>query len=527
MSAISSNYTASIPVGSLGPALRLADVMQEAQSLPAKTTDFGNGVVIEQRGNFFKMTGSATLSPRASVAAFEAARMGGEAGQAIFDTYRKHNSEEFDPNGAWTALMSGKMPPPPSAPSTSSSGATAAPSSAQVVHVADDQTFEAEPDKAVNLHGGNRVTVSGSAQDDFMDVLYNSTAYGLGGRDRMSGRAGSVLDGGDGDDILTGSEGATLIGGAGNDVLKGDDSSVQDGGDGDDILSAYKESTLSGGAGDDILSAYENSTLDGGNGNDILSTYENSSLDGGGGDDLLSAYENARISDAGGDNQISAYGNARVVTGAGNDRIETYISSQVDAGDGFNYVTAGQQSSVTTGRDADMVTVGSASWVNSGGGDDLVKVGRGSDVVTGAGDDRLTVDGETTIQFNRGDGNDIIGGGEWGQAYTDTDHLSSSILSFGVDITPADLSMQRQGNDLVIQIGSDSITLKDVQRHGIPTMTFTDGSVLGGDQVAGAVGPAEPYQPASQVMQRWYDACAAYRAQQQAAGNSTASVVVD
>ncbi|MCR6632640.1 MAG: hypothetical protein NVV74_22825 [Magnetospirillum sp.] len=190
--------------------------------------------------------------------------------------------------------------------------------------------------------------------------------------------------------------------------------------------------------------------------------------------------------------------------------------SVVDAGDGFNFVTAGGQATITSGDGADMVMAGDGGTVSSGSGDDLVKVGRGSEVTTGLGDDRLMVGGGGTIHFNRGDGNDSIGGGEFGQAYAATDNLSSSILSFGTGIAPADLVMQRKGNDLVIQVGaSDSITLKDVQRHGIPTMTFADGSVLAAAQVEAAVGPAEPYQPMSQVVQRWYDANAAYRAQQQ------------
>ena len=442
------------------PVLRMADLMKEAEGLPAETVDLGNGVVVEKRGGFSKMVGSAMMSMRASIAAYDAARVGGAAGQAMFETFRKTHPDQFGEAAIARdkALLKGEVPEAPSAAPSQSAPATS---------VADGQRYEAAGNEAIHISGGKNVTVTGSAADDFLEVLYGSTVYGLSGNDRISGANRVTLDGGEGDDELAGGKDSTLAGGAGNDRLHADVRSVLDGGDGNDQLWGGGDSTLTGGAGDDLASAYENST----------------------------------VTDTLGDNYISVYDNGRVTAGAGNDYIEAYDDSVVIAGDGSNWVWAGDRSTVTAGSS-----------------EDYVHIGANGDVATGAGADTVIVGANTTVHFNRGDGNDRIGGGEFGAAYVATENLSSSILSFGTGIVPADLTMRRQGNDLLVQVGTDTITLKDVQRHGIPTMAFADGSVLGGGEIGAMVGPAEPYQPASQVIQRFWDASAAYTNQLRTTG---------
>lgn len=482
------------------PVLRGADLMKEAESMPAEITDLGNGVVVERRGSMFKMTGTSPLSMRAMMAAFEATRMGGEAGRAMFDTYRKNNADQFDPSRSGEPNPNGAPPaPPPEEPQSRYGAGT-------VTRVANGGTFTADPQGgAVSVEGGKSVTVSGSAEDDFIQALYGSTLFGLAGRDKLWGQDRATLDGGDGDDVLYAFNDSTLVGGAGNDRLDAGKRSFLDGGDGDDIVNGGEHSTVLGGSGNDRLHA----------------TYQ-SVFDGGDGDDYVEGYDKSQATDLAGDNHVVVGAKSSVTTGAGNDRIEAGDGTVVEAGDGFNYITAGHQTSVTTGSGADMVQGGDGVTVASGAGDDLIKVGRGAHITAGSGDDRVMVEGGSTIHFNRGDGNDAIGGGEWGQAYTATDRLSSSLLSFGAGITAADLTLQRQGNDLLVSIGSDSITLKDVQRHGVPNMTFTDGSVLSGAEVEAMVGPAEPYKPASQVIQRWYDANAAYNAKLTPNGTASA-----
>lgn len=511
IAASSSGYV--IPPGT--PVLKMADLMKEAEGLPKETTDLGNGVVVAKQGGFFQMVGEAQMSLRAKATAYEAARVGGQAGAAMFATFRKTHPEEFGAAAVAQdqAMLSGKMAEPPPRPADPSS-------SAPLTQVRDGQEYVAAADTAVNVSGGNAVTVTGSAEDDFLAVLYGSTVYGLAGNDRISAGKRATLDGGDGDDVLSAYERSTLVGGDGDDVLSAYEDSTLVGGAGNDRLSAYGGAMLDGGDGDDVLDAYENSSLSGGSGNDRLSAYGGAVLDGGDGDDRVSAYDRARVTDLAGDNDIQAYSLAQVTTGAGNDRIQGGDNSVVDAGEGHNWVTSGQGSTIRAGAGDDMLGGGAHSTIASGGGDDYIVAGRGSTVTAGTGDDRLIVDGGATIHFDRGDGNDVVGGGEAGMAFTATDRLSSSVLSFGTGIVPADLTMTRQGNNLRIQVGADSVTLTDVERHGIPTMSFADGSVLDGAQVAEMVGPAEPYQPASQVLQRFFDANRAYAAQQQKIGTA-------
>lgn len=436
-----------IPVDQLGPALSLGDVIKEAESLPAEVTDLGNGVSVERRGPIIKLNGGEKLSPAAMRAAFEASEIGGEAGRAMFETFRRNNPAEFDGSRTFAAIL--RLADGPQSPPPATAGGTA-------------------------VAGESSAKVTGSAEADFLEVLHRSAVWGLGG----------------------------------DDVIRGGDECVLDGGDGDDRLEAYHRSTLIGGAGNDRLEAY----------NDAV-------MDGGAGDDAMTAYHGATVTDSGGDNFVSVYGGAAIATGAGNDWIEAYDDSRVATGDGANRVSVGNRSAVTGGAGVDYVTAGIGATVSSGDGDDRLVVGRGSTVAAGRGDDRVTVDGGAFVSFARGDGNDILDGGAWGQAYRETDRLSSSTLAFGAGISAADLVIRRQGNDMVIDVGAgDSVTLKDVGRHGVPGLTFADGTAISAAELDALAGPAAEYRPASRLVQDWLNASAAYQASRgQGGATATAS----
>ena len=444
------------------PFLSGADLMKEARGLPAEIVDLGNGVSVERRGIMIKVVGGENLSPAAFRAAIQAADMGGGAGRTMFETYRKTHPEDFDGSRTFSAILAAANAPPPPAQG---------PAEDDYTHrVPSKESLDAEESATgVTVQGGSDVEIKGSPEDDFI-AAYN--------RARLWGR------------------------------------------EGDDTLRASNDSTLNGGDGNDVLSAYHNSTLYGGTGDDILKAYGSSLLDGGEGNDRLEAYNDADMRDDDGDNFVSAYRRSNVTTGGGSDWIETYDHATVRADNGDNMVTAYDHSIITTGAGQDSVSAGGKSTLVTGAGNDLVSAGRGSHVDAGTGDDRITVKGEATIRFARGDGNDILGGGRWGHAYRETDHLSSSTITFEQGITAADLSFQARGNDLYVAIdgGADSITLRDYQRHGILSMTFADGTALSADDIATMVGPGEAYKPVSQVLQRWHDATAAYQATQEKDG---------
>lgn len=445
MSSIS-NVASGLSMSNLKPLLRGSDYAKQVESMPAEVTDLGNGVVVERRGGQFNMTGDAKMSMRAKVAAYEAAQAGGKAGQAMFDTFRKTHPEEFGDAAVArdNALLSGRLPEAPPAP--------AAPPGARTA-VKDGETFAATGAEAVNVSGGSRTKVTGSAVSDFITVLYQATVFGLAGHDRISARDKATLDGGEGDDWL----------------------------------SAGRDSTLVGGEGDDRLEAQDNAFVDGGDG-----------------DDRVQVGNDSRVIDSGGDNEISGYSTVRVTAGAGNDTITAYDGAVVNAGDGHNYVD-----------------VGAGSTVTAGSGEDYVRLGRGSEVHAGAGDDRVVVAGEAVIHFNRGDGHDVIDGGRGGVlSPAATDHLSSSTVAFGAGILPSDLRVKRDGDDIVVAMGNDSLTLRGASTHGIPTMTFTDGSTLSAEQVRAMADRTATAQAATQAAQRLRNASQVYQTQVNTTGTA-------
>jgi len=491
------------------------DLMDEAMTMPKEEFSLGNGVSLERRGIMFQFTGSGfeNMSPGAMTAALRASQMGGDAGRAMFDAYRQSNPEDFDGSRTFASILAGANRPAPPAPDNSHAG--------------------------VNGNSdGQGPKNEGTTRDDYLEALDNARMWGLGGSDVMKARDNSELDGGDGNDTITarnywtlkGGAGdddvsaghsSKLYGGSGNDKLFATTDSVLYGESGNDTLSAYDRNTLSGGDGRDDLSAYNDGKLYGGDGDDRLQAYANGYFDGGRGSDHISGYDDATIVDLEGNNYVDAYRRANVTTGGGNDWISAYDNARINAGDGNNNVETYDASVVYTGDDADFIQVGRASTVASGGGDDKIIAAADSIVIGGTGDDRIQVKGAATIHFAAGDGHDIVSGGRWGHAYRETDNLAHSVLAFGDGITADDLSFQGNGNDLIVSIngGADSVTLRDYQRHGIPSMSFVDGTTISSADITEKLGPGEEYKPVSQVLQGWHDANTAYQ-KSLALGNS-------
>lgn len=254
-------------------------------------------------------------------------------------------------------------------------------------------------------------TLTGSRADDQMDGwLGNDTLYGRSGNDTLIGGNGRDRLFGEGghDQLLGGNDDDYLQGETGNDVLDGDN--------GRDVLL--------GGAGNDNLSGGNDSDiLDGGTGQDQLS--------GGNGEDELWA--------GAGDDQLSGGNDSDLLAGgAGNDLL--------DGGNGADVIVAGDgHDNILAGHDSD--------FIDAGAGDDQIDAGYGNDfIVAGKGNDRITASsGSDVIAFNRGDGADVLTADTWQQ----------DAISLGGGIRHMDLSLTRQGNDLVLGLGQgDQITLQ-------------------------------------------------------------------
>jgi Ca2+-binding RTX toxin-like protein len=279
-------------------------------------------------------------------------------------------------------------------------------------------------------------TLTGDRRDD---VIYadagNDTVYARSGNDTVYGGAhADQLFGEGGNDKLYGeSEADALWGGAGDDLL--------DGSSGNDQL-------LGGTGNDQLLGGVDSDILDGGSGND--------SLNGSSGQDQLFA-------------------------GAGNDALDGGVDADLlAAGDGNDVILAGSgMNVVVAGAGNDVVTGGTdRDFIDGGAGDDTITTDSSSDfIAAGKGNDTLnTGTDRDLIAFNRGDGADTVVGSGWDR---DT-------VSLGGGIRYADLSLRKNGNDLVFELGqNDSITFKDwytaSARRSVDTLQMV---TVGGDYSA-------------------------------------------
>jgi len=132
----------------------------------------------------------------------------------------------------------------------------------------------------------------------------------------------------------------------------------------------------------------------------------------------------------------------------GNDALFGFAGDDSLRGDKGNNLLQG-------GSGADILRAGKGqNLLDGGAGDDVIKGGKGAELIAGGtGNDIIrTGKGQDVIAFNRGDGSDLL--------YSD--HKSDNTLSFGGGIGSDDLSLARQGKDLIVNAGQgDRVVLKD------------------------------------------------------------------
>ena len=249
------------------------------------------------------------------------------------------------------------------------------------------------------------------------------------GRDYVSNLGDNVsIAGGDGNDTI--STGEYYDEDAGYYYSEGGNKVTVDGGAGNDYISAdgygnVKKVTLRGGDGADTIeiasSNYTKSLIDGGADDDsIRSSTSDSTINGGDGEDTIDSNGDKVTLDAGkGDDSIDSYGNnVSIDGGAGNDSIESGGSNvTIDAGKGND----------------EIYSYGSKVTINAG---------EGNDEIYFRSDTK-----DNLIVYNAGDGNDIIEG-----------FNATSTLS----ITGDTYSTQISGNDFLVTVGENTVTLKNV-----------------------------------------------------------------
>jgi len=320
-----------------------------------------------------------------------------------------------------------------------------------------------------------RLTLTGSANID-----------GVGNEldNLLTGNAGAnILIGGAGNDALDGKGGIdTMIGGTGNDSYTVDNAGdvvIEAADEGIDVVNAsvsyrlpdnVENLTLSGasaieGTGnalDNLLTGSNIANiLSGGAGNDTLDGKAGGdTLVGGVGDDIYFV-DNAGdvIIEAAGEGEDTAYSTVSRTLEANLENLILLGSSGLSAtGNAGNNLLRGNAGNNTldgkagvdfleglAGSDT-LTDTEDNNYFNGGAGNDKLTAGAGNDLlIGGAGNDTITTgDGHDVIAFNRGDGLDAIYLGSGARA----------TLSLGGGIAYADLSLRKNGNDLVLETGN-------------------------------------------------------------------------
>ncbi len=276
--------------------------------------------------------------------------------------------------------------------------------------------------------GGSSGGGTGSATDPVQTNPDSLVLNGSGNNDTLLGEGlNDTLRGDGGDDLIVGNTGVDLLlGHAGNDTIQGgeDADAIWAGADNDSVEGGTGNDTIGGGTGAD--------TLYGGDGNDVL--FGNDGADaayGGGQDDVIWA----------GEDQDTLGG------GGGND--------QVGAGDGDDQIFGGAGNDIAYGSSGnDQIFGGADSDTLYGGADNDTLFG-------GSGDDEMFGgSGNDNFVFESGHGNDGI----YGFASNGDNTLDLSALGLS---DASDLSFLQQGDDLVIDTGSGTITLYDTTQDDL------------------------------------------------------------
>ncbi|TWF59313.1 tandem-95 repeat protein [Neorhizobium alkalisoli] len=227
---------------------------------------------------------------------------------------------------------------------------------------------------------------------------------------------------------------------------------------------------------------------------------------------LFAGQDNADGSMSGGRGDFVALGRPDLVFGYWADQgVSIFQTDELRIA--ANYLnTYGYRIPLTDGDDGDHNLIQGTDGddvLTGGSGSDVVLGGLGNDTIDGgAGDDTLIGnEGNDTIKGGDGDdlidggeGNDTLIGGNGSDRYIYSTGSGSDVIIEGAgktgdrdqlfldDAARGDVVFHRNGSDIEIQIGSETITLKDqLAGGGVEVISFADGTVLVGDQISGAV----------------------------------------
>ena len=307
-------------------------------------------------------------------------------------------------------------------------------------------------------------TINGTAHNESIDAAAgNDTVYGNGGNDRLQGNSGDDL-------LICYSGNDSLDGGAGNDTLVG--------GTGNN---SYR---FSRGGGRDQIVAWDDLSPEATNrivcdadikpsGIHVYRPYNEITLSIIGTDDsidVMSVFRDDYRNELRNPITEVAFSDGTIWT------IETMILMTMQGNDESEYVRG-------MATDDTLQGMGGHDTLLGYGGNDLLLGGTGDDTLGGmAGNDTMEAGpGNNTYSFYRGDGQDVILS-NW------NDNLShNNTLMFGTPINPVDVSVSRDGWDLVLKIAAsnDQITVDQFFRSDsysilttpLQLVSFEDGTI--------------------------------------------------
>ncbi len=370
-------------------------------------------------------------------------------------------------------------------------------------------------------NSGSSATLRGGAGNDTIINTGSAWIGGGAGNDYVLGKSYAVIDGNDGDDTIIAEDSYMQInGGADNDLIS--------------LGSTVRDATISAGAGNDLVYLGDYSAViryAEGDGNDTvfgLSTnkildFEYDSVERAG-NDLIMRIGDGSITFKNPDADmierlapIAAEGNGvtieniynhskNILGSAGDDSLVNTGSASdgsgfamtINGADGNDTIinkTIGWNSSLVGGAGDDFISNESAFvLINGGAGDDSISNSGGSvSIFGGAGDDSISnesagvsiaggdgndviINNGRVVTLNAGKGDDLIslkGGGEVRLEYAAGDG-NDTIVGFSALTTLAfDYdTIEPSGDDYVVKVGGNSITLKDAPDFlFMPTIT--------------------------------------------------------
>ncbi len=318
-----------------------------------------------------------------------------------------------------------------------------------------------------------------------------SNAAGSDGSNWLTGNVyDNVLSGGAGDDGIAGGDGNdTLDGGIGNDLLygaypsassqpAGDDTYVFGRGDGQDVICDH-----------DQLNGQDKIRFKAGiSAADLILSRQSSDLAGF--DDLV-------IDIQGSGERITIRYHFHVDSGTG---VAEWAIERFEFADGTIWNMAAIQarlndsSNSATAADNTIVGNDSADTIDALEGNDFVSGGLGNDVVSGGAGNDILFGNDGSDTLDGGVGNDELYGGEGSNVYrfgrgyeqdfivqSETVNGQLNTILLASDVLPADVTVSRDGDDLVVKINdtSDQISVRGFfadAANEIQQVTFADGT---------------------------------------------------